>query len=443
MAKHGVGQKEAMQNGSALYKASGEYKLKETIKQIIKEFHDQGLSTSKDATLRDVQIPQLEKVNKALVITGPRRCGKTFLVYQLIREAMREGKAISDFLYVNFEDERLIGMAATELGQVLEAYGELYPEKKPVFALDEVQNVNGWDRFVRRLVDAGYKVLVTGSNSKLLSQEIATSLRGRCVTVQLLPFSFKEFLTEKKVKLEENWQYGSQRFQVKNLFEAYFNLSGFPEIVRENKLSLIDDYVKTVFYRDVIERYQVNNKELMRLLMQYVASIHAQNFSINKFNNIAKSQGHTSSTSTIHEYMKILENVFYCFFATPRKKSLKKQYGKKVYPVDQGVVNYQALEKDSGRLLEDLVFLELTRRGKKPSYLENGFECDFITEDTAIQVTFELNENSKDREINGLIEAAKQTNASKLLIITRDQEDLIKTQGFKIRVVPAWKWLLE
>ncbi|MBI5036203.1 ATP-binding protein [Candidatus Micrarchaeota archaeon] len=419
-----------------------DYQLKETIKRIIREFHEEGLP---EVVERSVQLPNLEKITKAIVIIGPRRTGKTYLTYQMMKEKISQGKEITDFLYVNFEDERIAGIRPGQLDYLLECYQDLYPEKKPVLVLDEVQNVGEWEKFVRRLNEKKYEIYVTGSNSRLLSKEISTSLRGRCLAIELLPFSFKEYSALKGIKLEENWQYGNQRHEIKKAFDEYFTLSGFPEVALENKLELVDDYYKAVFYRDVIERYKIKNTELMRLFMQYLVNNYSQAFSVNKFNNFAKSNGYTSSTSVIHSYARILEDVYYCFFMGARLKSAKKQtsYFKKTYLSDQGFINHYVTEKDKGRMLENIVFLELYRRGAKPAYYKDGAECDFVTQDSAIQVTYALEENNKKWEIDGAIHATERFNTKHAIIITYGQEDQIKTHDTTIRVIPIWKWLLQ
>jgi len=311
--------------------------------------------------------------------------------------------------------------------------------------LDEVQNVDGWDRFVRRLNEKRHEIFVTGSNSRLLSREIATSLRGRCITIELMPFSFREFLAAKGVSLEANWIHTSQRHEVKNRFDEFASLSGYPEVALENSLELVDDYYKTVFFQDVIERHGIKNTELMRLLMRYLFNHYGQTFTVNKFHQFAKSNGYTSSTSVVHAYTRILEDVFYCFLVPARQKSAKKEtaYHKKAYLIDQGFVNHYVNEKDKGRLLENLVFLELRHRKETPKYWKNGSECDFTTATQAIQVCYALDEENQKREFDGAVQAAQRIGLKEALIITQDQEDERVIDGIRIRVQPAWKWMLE
>ena len=417
-----------------------DFELKNALKEIIGKFHSGGLP---EIFERDVEIPELKKVNKVFVIMGPRRAGKTYVLYEIMKRRIEKGAKITDFLYLNFENDRISDMKPNQLGLVLESYNELYPAQKPIIFFDEIQNIDRWEKFVRRLNDEGYSIYVTGSNSKLLSKEIATSLRGRDYPIEVMPFSFKEFLRVKGLQLGKNWEFDGTKPKVKKLFEEFMNLSGFPEIVIENKLEFIDQYFKTMMYQDIIERFGVKNTDLLRLLMKNMTRQYAQEYSLNKFNNYAKSMGYKSSTSIIQKYSKILEDIYFCFLVNAKQKSFKKESGylKKAFICDQGFVNYYNTEKDPGRLLENIVFLELLRRGNKEiNYYKNGFECDFITKDTCIQVCHTLTEENKKREITGIVEAGKKFGRTKSTIITYDQETEIEP---KIKVVPIWKWLLE
>ncbi|MCD6227113.1 ATP-binding protein [Candidatus Micrarchaeota archaeon] len=416
------------------------YELKRFIKEIIMEFHDTGIP---DFYKRDVKIPKFKKINKIITVVGPRRAGKTYLLYQIMNEKMKVGKDITDFLYINFENERISDIRKEQLNYILEGYNELYPDKKPILFFDEIQNIRGWDKFIRRLQEQRYTVYITGSNSNLLSREIATSLRGRAYSIELFPLSFKEFLVFRGVKLKENWEYGKLQHKVKKMFDDYVRLSGFPEIVLENRLGIIDDYFKTIFYRDIIERYNIKNRDLMDLLMKYIIKNYSQEFSMNKFHNFAKSLNYKSSTSVIHSYVGMLKEVYFLDLITPRHKGKKElSYSKKNYVMDHAFINYYVPDKDIGRMLENIVYLELRRREKMINYYKNGFECDFITSNKSIQVTYTLNQDNYDREVKGILEASKMFKHSNE-IITYDTEDTIKIGGREIQVLPVWKWLLK
>lgn len=413
--------------------------FKATVKEIIVKFHKGGLPRVFN---REIEVPVLKKANKVFSIIGPRRAGKTYFLYNIMQKLMFEGKKIEEFLYLNFEDYRLEGIKKQQLELILESYKELYGEKKPLLFFDEIQNVSGWEKFVRRLNDAGYVIYVTGSNSRLLSMEIATSLRGRNYSIQVLPFSFQEFLKIRGVKLSKNWEFDGTKTQVIKFFKEFFELSGFPEIVLEKKIEFIDEYFKTMLYRDAVERYKIKNTELLLHLMKYLTRQYAHEYSINKFNNFAKSSGFKSSTSVIQKYSKILQDIYFCFFVNAKQKSFKKEssYSKKAFLADHGFINYYNTEKDKGRILENIVFTELVRKKiVEINYYKNGFECDFITKENCIQVCYSLTEENRKRELTGLTEAVKKF-GKKPLILTFEQEEIIDN---KIQMIPVWKWLLQ
>ena len=413
--------------------------IKKAVKEAIAGFHSRGLPKAFE---RDVEVPEFKEVNKVFVILVPRRAGKSYMLYQIMQELLKKGLDLVDFLYLNFEDERISEMKASQLGLALEAYGELYPDKRPLLFFDEIQNVAAWEKFVRRVNDEAYRVYVTGSNSRLLSKEIATAVRGRDYPIQVMPLSFKEFLGIRGIRPGRNWEFNGTKAAVKKAFDEFMHLSGFPEIVLEKKLEFIDQYFKTTLFQDIVERFKVENIELMRLLMKNLTRQYASEYSMNKFNNFAKSSGYKSSTSVIQKYSKCLEDAYFCFFVNAKQKSFKKEsaYLKKAYVCDHGFINYYNTEKDPGRILENIVFTELFRRGNTEiNYYKNGFECDFLTKDACIQVCHTLTEENKKRETRGLEEAIQRFGGRKGIIITYDQE----TRIGKTRVTPAWKWLLE
>ncbi len=416
------------------------YELKTALKEMISEFHVSGLPPF---YRRDIKVPEFKRINKIITLVGPRRAGKTYLLYQIMKSLLNKGHEITDFVYINFENERLFGIKAQDLHNILKAYTELYPRKKnkPILFFDEIQNVPNWELFVRGLHDRGYKIYVTGSNSKLLSREIASSLRGRATSVEVFPLSFREFLTFRGIELKENWEY-SQASLIKSLFDKYMNTSGFPEIVLEDRLGIIDDYFKTIFYHDVIDRYRIKNMDLMEFLMNYLIRIYSQEFSINKFHHLAKAQGYKSSTSVVHNYIRMLKEVYFAFLVTQRRKGKKEfTYSKKSYLVDHGFINYYVVNKDLGRLLENIVFLHLRRKNNLVYFYKDRYECDFLTS-KAYQVTYVLNDDNYKREIGGLTTACQRFKL-RGRIITYDTEDTVRVGSRSIPVIPIWKWLLK
>lgn len=413
--------------------------FKNAIKTSIAGFHSRGLPK---IFPRNEPIPSFKHVRKIVVVIGPRRAGKTFFLYEIMENLIMSGHELEEFLYLNFENERISGVKKNQLTMIQEAYNELYPNRKPIFFLDEIQNAPHWDQFVRRLQEEGHQVYLSGSNSKMLSKEIATSLRGHDYPVQILPFSFKEFIRAKGVILSKNWEFDGTKPKVKKLFDEYLNLSGYPEIVLENRLEFVDEYFKTMLFQDAVERYKVENVELLRLLMKYLTKLYAQEYSINKFNNFAKSNNYKSSTSVVQRYSKILEDIYFCFLVNAKQKSFKKETGylKKMFLCDHAFINYYNTEKDTGRILENIVYLELVRRHETSiNYYKNGFECDFITGQNIIQVCHSLTDDNKKRELNGILKAKTKFKNKKSFILTYDQEEQLQPG---IQTVPIWKWLL-
>ena len=429
---------------------------KEIFKLVIKEFHELKFPEIKE---RDLLLPQ--NTNKIITVSGPRRSGKTYYFYQTIQK-LRKKIEHSRIVYLNFEDDRLLPLNLKDLNNLIEAYFELYPENKTkqVYCFfDEIQNIDGWELFIRRIYDKEkIKIFITGSSSKLLSKEIATSLRGRTLNYQMFPLSFKEFLRFKNVKLEKNFVYSKIRFQIKKLFEEYLVFGGFPEVVLEKddlKLSVLKNYYDLIIYRDLVERFAIRNTIFLKSLTKYLLTNFSATFSINAYYQ-GLEKPLKPAKETVLEYLSYLQEIELIFLAPIFSYSLKTQQvnPKKNYAIDNGLRNTIAFQfsQDYGRLLENLIFIELKRRDKEIYYHKQKNECDFVVKDNlkisqAIQVTRELNQKNKERESNGLIEAIQEYKLKDGLILTKDQEkEIIKKIGgqkIKIQVMPIWKWLLQ
>ena len=376
-----------------------------------------------------------------IIVSGIRRCGKSTLLNQL-------RKKYSGY-YLNFDDERLLDFKIEDFSLLEELFVELYGEKE-IFYFDEIQNVSSWERFVRRIHDQRKKVFITGSNAFMLSKELGTHLTGRHLTLQMFPFSFKEFLCLKKFEINKNSPYIiTTRAKIKNHFEDYFVNGGFPEYLKE----LNPDYLKTLYeniiYRDILVRYKIPSekslKELVNLSINSISKVIS-------FNSIKKTLDFGSST-TVKDYFYYLENSFLIFLNTKFDYSLRKQiyYNKKIYCIDNGLVKYLGFRvtSDNGRLLENIVFIELKRRGKEIYYYSDKKECDFVVKQVyadikeAIQVCYELTKNNREREIEGLTEAMNKFKLKEGLILTYDQDEEIILKEKRIIIKPVWKWLIE
>lgn len=415
--------------------------LKTALKTIIRDFHQRGIPKS---IRRDISIPL--NSNKIVTIIGARRAGKTFTLFQL----MQGIKDLTDILYINFEDERL-DFTQESLGQIMEAYFELYPKKKEqniYIFFDEIQEVKGWEKFVRRLYDTiTRKIFLTGSTAKMLSKEIATSLRGRAISYAVYPLSFREYLRFKSIP--EDLISTKGKAAVMHELESYLAKGGFPETVRmENGIyqKTITSYFDVMLYRDVIERYSIRAPEHARELLKQLISQSAREFSIHKIYNDFRSKGAKISKDSMYEYLDHFEDAFIILPIKNYAESIRKQTLRKSYSIDNGLARMLSLtlSRDYGRLLETLVLLELKRRGKEVFYFKNGAECDFIIKERntikeAIQVCYDINGSNKERELKGLKNAMKRFNLKKGLVIAFDQEG----QEGNIKIVSAARWLLE
>jgi predicted AAA+ superfamily ATPase len=424
---------------------------KETIKELII------LSQERDIKLveRELEIHFIGKINS---IIGPRRAGKTFFIYQNINQL--KGKNLKDkIIYLNFEDERLLPIKKEELDLILEAYYELYPENKDqklyVF-FDEIQMLPFWQLFVRRLYDQeNMEICITGSSSKLLSKEIATQLRGRTLTYFIFPYSFKEFLRAKGITLERHFEYKSLIYKIKKLLQEYIEFGGFPEIADKDKMfktKILQEYFNLIFYKDLVERYKIRNFGVVKEMLLYLINNFSSYFSTNKYYKLLKSRGEKISKNTLFEYISCMIDIN-LLFLVPKFGKLREQFSnpKKVYVIDVGLINAIAfkISKDIGKLYENIVFIELKRRGcKEVYYWKNKYECDFLVKENekikeAIQVCFKLTEENKERELNGLVETLKKFRLKQGLIITEDKEGEETVDKRKIKYIPLWKWLLE
>ena len=308
-----------------------------------------------------------------------------------------------------------------------------------------------WERFVRRLHDERKKVFITGSNASMLSKELGTHLTGRYLATSIFPFSFNEFLSLKKLEIDKNSAYlTTSRAKIKKYFEEYLTKGGFPEYLKELNPEYLKTLYENIIYRDILVRYKIPNEKSLKEIVYLAVNNISKEIS---FNSIKKIIGLGSST-TVKDYFDYLENSFLVFLIPKFDYSLRKQiyYNKKVYCIDNGLAKYLGfrITPDSGKLLENMVFIELKRKGKEIYYYSDKKECDFVIKhitaniNEAIQVCYELTRENREREVQGLIEAMNKFKLKKGLILTYDQEEEIKlNKNKKIIIKPVWKWLLE
>jgi len=422
---------------------------KEIFKLIIKEFHDSSLPDIFD---RDLEIPLSSK--KIITIYGPRRCGKSFYFLSLIRKLLQKGISKKRILYISFEDDRILPLDFQELTLLLEAYFELYPENKEeeIFLFfDEIQNIKDWEIFVRRIYEKEkVKIFITGSSSKLLSYEIATSLRGRTISYPLYPLNFREFLSFKGEIIQKDFEYTKKRFKIKKYLEEYLEWGNFPEIVLENDLILkrkiLSEYFNLLVYRDLKDRYSIENTYLIKDLLKSLFTNISSYFSVNSYFK-ATAQRIPLSRQTLSSYLSCVQETRYFSLLPIFSYSLKVQRvnPKKIICLDNGLRSIVAFKfsQDRGKLAENLVGLTLQMRGEQKEifYWKNRGEVDFIVKEnnhlSAINVCF--SNTIPDRETKSLLEFNEEfQNVKNLILLT---EDLQKEEN-GIKFIPLWKWLI-
>lgn len=381
------------------------------------------------------------------VVVGPRQAGKSYLLYQRMHDFLADGESIERLVYVNFDDERLIGMSHEDLDLILQAYYAMR-EEAPVFFFDEIQNVDGWEHFARRLANRKYQVFITGSNAKMLSRDIETVLGGRYMVINLYPYSFAEYLKAEGVTLGRNWQYGRSRDAVVLRFATYFRWGGFPELVRfREKRSWLNSLYNRIFFNDMVVRYKIKNNEALRLMVRRVADSVKQPLSYNRLANLVKSTGVSCSPSTVIDYLRYLQEGFLLFSVSNyASKFVERETVKKNYFVDNGLLSLFLADPDTS-LLENLCAVHLHKLYGDGLYFYNkNIEVDFFVPDVglAVQAAFRLaDRETLEREKNALKRLDAIHPLRQALIITYDEEATIDEDGLMIAVRPAWKWLLE
>jgi uncharacterized protein len=373
------------------------------------------------------------------IISGIRRCGKSTLLQEI------RTKYETNNYFLNFDDDRLIKFTVEDFQLLLELFIGEFGEQKVVF-FDEIQNIDGWERFIRRLHDNGYKIFITGSNARMLSKELGTHLTGRYIQKELFPFSFKTYLSYKGIKT--NIHETTNKAIILKEYSRYFQIGGIPDYIRTENKEYLKELYSSILYRDILMRNNLLNEKQMKDLIYYIASNVGKEIT---YSSLAKTIN-VKHTDTVKDYLNVIQSTYLIFIINQYSVSLRKQIynPKKVYMIDNALcfaLGFRHSE-DSGRLLENLVFIELLRRKKEVYYHKNKKECDFLIREgiiitDAIQVTYSLsNHETKQRELNGLLEAMEDYNLSNGTIITDDEQDEIEVHGKLIYVVPVWKWLL-
>lgn len=418
---------------------------RDTLKQIMIDQKETYLNN----TIITRQYLLEENVNYCFV--GIRRTGKSYLMYQQIKQLESKGVPLSQIVYVNFEDERLLEIKVTDLNTILEIGLEMFGSaNKPYLFLDEVQNINGWEKFVRRIADMKYRINITGSNSKMLSSEIASTLGGRFIIMNVYPYSFTEYLTANH--REKNYLdviSTQDRADVLSLYNEYVTFGAFPELVDiKNKRAFLSSIYQTIYLGDIITRNKISNDFAIKLILKKIAESVTKPLSFSRLTNILKSTGMAIGKQTVINYVGYMTDSYLLFtLQNYAAKLVDKETSPKYYFMDTGLLGLMLLDSKSAQL-ENLVAIELIRRYgvKNVFFFENNVEIDFYipSERLAIQVSLQVLDDidTKERETRAFAKLNNFIPGSKCILITNSEETNLEYDGIDIEVIPIWKWLL-
>ncbi len=416
--------------------------MKELLKQIIFEQQDNCKRLMQDAIPRHIDEEWLS-TTEILIFTGVRRCGKSVLLQQL-RERLEE----KDFFF-NFDDERLVHFKLEDFATLQECFFELFGEQHTYY-FDEIQNVEGWESFVRRLYNEGNKVVVTGSNARMLSKEMGTHLTGRYISVEVYPFSFAEYLQLERIELsQKDFYLMPSRSRLLGHFQNYLERGGFPKYLRTGSVRYLSSLYESIIFRDVMARNGLTNDKEIQELTFYLASNATKRIT---YNSLGKIVG-IRHPETIKNYLEYIQQTYMIFQLLKYAPSVKTQMlsPKKVYFIDNAIVSRMGFNATDnvGVKLENAVFIELMRRGCDVFFHADKKECDFVVRQgvritQAYQVTVKMDdEKTRKREIEGLQEAMDAYGLAEGYIITMNEKEELTEGGKAIHVVPAWEWMLK
>ncbi len=385
------------------------------------------------------------------VLVGIRQAGKSYLLYQRAQQLIKQGHNASELVYINFDDERLLGMTAEHFDLILQAYSSMF-SGKPILFFDEIQNIEGWEHFARRLANQKYMVYITGSNAKMLSRDIATTLGARFFDEKVFPYSFHEYVEAQGVKLCKEWLFSKQKSRVQQLMNEYFRWGGFPELLMyRNKRHWLNGLYEKIILGDVIQRNGIKNEQALRLAIKRLAENVKQPTAYNRLANMVKSTGVSTNTASIIDYVRYVKEACILFtIDNYASKFVEKETIKKHYFTDNGLLSIFITNQDTS-LLENLCAINLHKRyanseSTRLYFYNKNIEVDFYIpdEDFAIQVAYNLSDmETLKRETEALVTLHKAFPLKKALIITYNEKDTLEVHGLSIDVVPIWKWLLE
>lgn len=413
-----------------------------TLKNVIYDQHE---------LIKNFEIVNREydfELNANYVVIGLRRAGKSIFLYKVVQDLIANGVDWQQIIYINFEDERLSEFSLEDFNDILTIQAQM-SDKKGWFFFDEIQNISGWEKFARRMADMKEHVFITGSNAKMLSKEIESTLGGRYLTKYVTPFNFREFLTAKKIDFSENALFLTKNIgKIKRAMEEYFYFGGFPESLNyQDKREYVSSIYQKILLGDISTRNAIRNTNGLRLLIKKIAESVKDEISYSKLHNLLKTIGVSISKDAIIDYIEYTNQSFLIFaLRNYFSKFVDKETTPKYYFNDNGILNLFLFKEDS-RLLENLVAINLYNKYKNGVYYlkSKTLDVDFFVEDTGevIQASYSIKNISDEREIKSLVQAAKTVKeAKRFIIITYEEEDEILVDNVKIEIIPIWKWLI-
>lgn len=403
------------------------------------------------ASLDVVERPFVFEDCANYVFVGLRRVGKTYMLYQRLNQLLRKGIDRKDILFLNFEDERLSEMQSDDLNSILEVHYEMSgSDIKPILFFDEIQNVNHWDKFVRRLADSKYTIYVTGSNAKMLSSDVATTLGGRFLIYDVFPYSFEEQLKARNVDIDEDWKFSTiQQSKMNAYFSEYFKYGGLPEIINyKDKRSMLQSLYQKIYLGDICARNNIRNSKVMGLLIKKLAESVKQPTSYNRLQNIIKSTGQSVTVNTVIDYLSFAVDSWLILpIENGYAKIGERESVKKYYFIDNGILNLFLVDSETS-LLENFVAVTLCKKYGRENvvYLKGDKEIDFYIDETntAIQVSYSIKDDStRNREVDALYRYAQTNRDVKLMIVTWEEKEHLVVDGISIEVVPVLDWILD
>ncbi len=412
---------------------------KDTVKELIVEY--QVYAKNVQLVERNLSL----EPNGNYVFVGLRHAGKSYMMFQVLQRLVAQGHKPEEMLYFNFEDDRLENIQTSDLDLIKICFEELYDDR-PIFFLDEIQIVNGWEKFARRLADQKYRVFITGSNAKMLSAEIATTLGGRYLIQNVYPYSFPEFLKASGLNPSEKNFLVKNRKKIDRLFEEYFMFGGLPELSEIlDKRSWLSGLFNKIFFGDLVTRHQIRNDFSLRILVKKLAESVKQPVSYNRMSNVVSAVGRKLSVDSCIDYVRYMQDSWLLLpFENYQAKLQDKESNRKYYFVDNGILSLFLLDPQTS-LLENIVAVNMRKRYGDSCYFYNvkGYEVDFVVpEELAVQVCYSLeNVETFEREIESLVKFTKVYPVKRLQVVTRFESKTVQKEGFEIECVPISFWL--